>query len=159
LEHKLPLGAYLLKPVQRITKYQLLLKDLLKYSEDLPKILPELQSALDCMLVVVKCINDSMHQVAITGFWVRPSFFEKIFDFNSDFYQGNLMEQGELLMQGQFSVWVENKKDRLRELRLKPMQRQIFLYEKSALFCKRVGRDPETATYQFKMFLQVGFSI
>jgi pleckstrin homology domain-containing family G member 4 len=71
LNHKLPLGAYLLKPVQRITKYQLLLKDLLKYSEDLPKSLPELQSALDCMLVVLKCVNDSMHQVAITGFWVR----------------------------------------------------------------------------------------
>lgn len=30
LGHKLPLAAYLLKPVQRITKYQLLLKDLLK---------------------------------------------------------------------------------------------------------------------------------
>lgn len=26
LHHKLPLGAYLLKPVQRVTKYQLLLK-------------------------------------------------------------------------------------------------------------------------------------
>lgn len=31
LGHKLPLAAYLLKPVQRITKYQLLLKDLLRY--------------------------------------------------------------------------------------------------------------------------------
>lgn len=30
LGHKLPLAAYLLKPVQRITKYQLLLKDLLR---------------------------------------------------------------------------------------------------------------------------------
>jgi hypothetical protein len=35
------------------------------------------------------------------------------------------------------------------------MQRQIFLYEKSVLFCKKVGRDPETATYHFKTFLQV----
>ncbi|XP_065353804.1 guanine nucleotide exchange factor DBS-like isoform X3 [Cloeon dipterum] len=137
LDHKLPLGAYLLKPVQRITKYQLLLKDLLRYSEDLPNCLKELQSALDCMLVVLKCVNDSMHQISITGFW------------------GNLMEQGELLMQGQFNMWVENKKDRLRELRLKPMQRQIFLYEKSILFCKRVGREPDTATYQFKTFLQM----
>lgn len=30
LGHKLPLAAYLLKPVQRITKYQLLLRDLLR---------------------------------------------------------------------------------------------------------------------------------
>ena len=28
----------------------------------------ELQKALDCMLVVLKCVNDSMHQIAITGF-------------------------------------------------------------------------------------------
>lgn len=31
LNHRLPLGAYLLKPVQRVTKYQLLLKVSLKY--------------------------------------------------------------------------------------------------------------------------------
>lgn len=70
LGHKLPLAAYLLKPVQRITKYQLLLKDLLKYSDEAP-CCTELQEALDCMLVVLKCVNDSMHQTAITGFGVR----------------------------------------------------------------------------------------
>lgn len=69
LGHKLPLAAYLLKPVQRITKYQLLLKDLLKYSDE-PSCCNKLQEALDCMLVVLKCVNDSMHQTAITGFGV-----------------------------------------------------------------------------------------
>ncbi|TMS17699.1 Proto-oncogene DBL [Larimichthys crocea] len=34
LEHKLGLDSYLLKPVQRLTKYQLLLKELLKFSTD-----------------------------------------------------------------------------------------------------------------------------
>lgn len=73
LGHKLPLAAYLLKPVQRITKYQLLLKDLLKYSDE-PTCCTELQEALDCMLVVLKCVNDSMHQTAITGFGVSVLF-------------------------------------------------------------------------------------
>ncbi|XP_075216691.1 guanine nucleotide exchange factor DBS-like isoform X2 [Lycorma delicatula] len=134
LGHKLPLAAYLLKPVQRITKYQLLLKDLLHYSEQ-EKWCSELQEALDCMLVVLKCVNDSMHQIAITGFW------------------GDLAEQGELLMQGSFSVWTESKKDLLRELRLKPMQRHIFLYQKAMLFCKK--RASHKATYHFKHYLKM----
>lgn len=28
----------------------------------------ELKEALDCMLIVLKCVNDSMLQIAITGF-------------------------------------------------------------------------------------------
>lgn len=67
LGHKLPLGAYLLKPVQRITKYKLLLENLLS-SSDSGSCTKELQKALDCMLIVLRCVNDSMHQVAITGF-------------------------------------------------------------------------------------------
>lgn len=74
LGHKLPLAAYLLKPVQRITKYQLLLKDLLKYSDE-QSCCTELQEALDCMLIVLKCVNDSMHQTAITGFGVCGILF------------------------------------------------------------------------------------
>lgn len=82
LGHKLPLSAYLLKPVQRITKYQLLLRDLMKYSQspldssdDVQHEDNDLQSALDAMLAVVRCVNDSMHQVAITGYQVKSFYF------------------------------------------------------------------------------------
>ncbi|KAH8234317.1 hypothetical protein KR038_007695, partial [Drosophila bunnanda] len=130
LGHKLPLAAYLLKPVQRITKYQLLLKDLLRYS-DSGNCTKELQRALDCMLIVLKCVNDSMHQVAITGF------------------PGDIAEQGELLMQDSFQVWSESKKD--IRLRIKPQQRHIFLYQKSMLFCKLTSKPGHNkSTYQFK---------
>ncbi|XP_070066492.1 uncharacterized protein [Drosophila virilis] len=130
LGHKLPLAAYLLKPVQRITKYQLLLKDLLRFS-DSGSCTKELQKALDCMLIVLKCVNDSMHQVAITGF---PT---------------DLAQQGELLMQDSFQVWTESKKD--IRLRIKPQQRHIFLYQKSLLFCKQTSKAGHNkSTYQFK---------
>lgn len=134
LGHKLPLAAYLLKPVQRITKYQLLLKDLAGTAPE-GEAAAALQAALDCMLVVLKCVNDSMHQVAITGFW------------------GDLTELGPLLLQGSFSVWSESKKDRLRELRLKPMQRHIFFYQKALLFCKKIVNNK--ATYHFKRYLKM----
>ncbi|XP_044741332.1 guanine nucleotide exchange factor DBS-like isoform X2 [Chrysoperla carnea] len=139
LNHQLPLAAYLLKPVQRITKYQLLLKDLHRYSQDDPHAVcdhQQLQEALNCMLLVLKCVNDSMLHVAITG------------------YPNDLSQQGELLLQGSFSVWTESKKD-LR-LRLKTMQRHIFLYQKVILFCKSIAKSTHTkAMYQFKHSLNM----
>ncbi|XP_029020159.1 proto-oncogene DBL isoform X2 [Betta splendens] len=121
LEHKLGLDSYLLKPVQRLTKYQLLLKELLKYSTD-GEGTSELQGALTAMLDLLKSVNDSMHQIAITG------------------YEGDLCELGRVLMQGSFSVWLSHKRGptRMKELaRFKPMQRHLFLYERALLFCKR----------------------
>lgn len=138
LNHKLPISAYLLKPVQRITKYQLLLKEMLKYSE-CEEGADDLQAATDCMLTVLKYVNDSMHQVAITGF------------------QGNLGEQGKLLMQGSLFMWMEYKKNRhnLKDIRQKKMQRHVFLYEKIILFCKKRRDFKDKTCYAFKHSVKI----
>ncbi|KAH3806394.1 hypothetical protein DPMN_134715, partial [Dreissena polymorpha] len=119
LDHKLPLGAYLLKPVQRITKYQLLLKEMLKYTKDNKTCQDQLEEALNTMLEVVRIVNNSMYHVAIVGF------------------PGNLSDLGKLLMQGSFSVWTEHKHEKIRDIRFKAMQRHVFLYEKAILLCKQ----------------------
>lgn len=105
LEHKLGLDSYLLKPVQRITKYQLLLKvrcppqrdadsvslhsrrsthsllcrvwpqEMLKYSKGCEGA-DDLQEALSSILGILKAVNDSMHLIAITGYEVRSSMSE-----------------------------------------------------------------------------------
>ncbi|XP_053471021.1 guanine nucleotide exchange factor DBS isoform X1 [Ictalurus furcatus] len=143
LEHKLGLDSYLLKPVQRITKYQLLLKELLKYSKSCEGS-EDLQEALSSILGILKAVNDSMHLIAITG------------------YEGNLNELGRLLMQGSFSVWTEHKKGhaKVKDLaRFKPMQRHLFLHEKALLFCKRREENGEgyekAPSYSFKHFLNM----
>ncbi|KTG05713.1 hypothetical protein cypCar_00004804, partial [Cyprinus carpio] len=143
LEHKLALDSYLLKPVQRLTKYQLLLKELLKYSSGCERA-SELQGALEAMLDLLKSVNDSMHQIAITG------------------YEGDLSNLGRVLMQGSFSVWISHKKGptRVKELaRFKPMQRHLFLHEHALLFCKRREEHGENAdktpSYSFKHCLKV----
>ncbi|XP_035291071.1 guanine nucleotide exchange factor DBS-like isoform X3 [Anguilla anguilla] len=143
LDHKLGLDSYLLKPIQRLTKYQLLLKELLKYSVGCERF-SELQGALTAMLNLLKSVNDSMHQIAITG------------------YEGDLSDLGRVLMQGSFSVWISHKKGptRMKELaRFKPMQRHLFLHERALLFCKRREEHGEgyekTASYSFKHCLRM----
>uniref|UniRef100_H2S998 Guanine nucleotide exchange factor DBS-like n=1 Tax=Takifugu rubripes TaxID=31033 RepID=H2S998_TAKRU len=142
LDHKLSLDAYLLKPVQRITKYQLMLKEMLKCNKG--ERTAELEEALATVLDIIKSVNDSMHQIAITGF------------------EGNLSDLGKLLMQGSFNVWTDHKKghNKVKDLaRFKPMQRHLFLYDKMLLFCKK--RDETTdgheknPSYSFKHSLKM----
>ncbi|KAM9740392.1 proto-oncogene DBL isoform 3-T3 [Menidia menidia] len=176
LEHKLGLDSYLLKPVQRLTKYQLLLKELLKYSTD-GEGTSELQGALTAMLDLLKSVNDSMHQISITGYEVRKPvpvliqvftffFIHQRFLNCSEFLlwdlQGDICELGRVLMQGSFSVWMSHKRGptRMKELaRFKPMQRHLFLYERALLLCKRREEHGEgsdkTPSYSFKHCLKM----
>lgn len=61
-----------------------------------------------------------------------------------------------MLLQSSFNVWVENKKDRIKDLRFKAHQRYIFLYEGLVLFTKKYGRE-ESPSYAFKNALKVSF--
>nr|CAB3263683.1 guanine nucleotide exchange factor DBS-like [Phallusia mammillata] len=121
LGHRLSLGAYLLKPIQRLTKYQLLLQQMLKHTTS--KDSDELKQAIQSMLEILKSVNDSMHQIAIVGF---PREVDNL---------------GKLLMQGSFSVQVDHKKAGVKSLTRprfsKAMHRHLFLYEKEFLFCKQ----------------------
>lgn len=44
-------------------------QDLINSIED-EKHMDQLKKALDCMLLILKCVNDRMHSISITGFKV-----------------------------------------------------------------------------------------
>ncbi|EMP35361.1 Proto-oncogene DBL [Chelonia mydas] len=118
-------------------------QELLKYSTSCDGV-KELQEALVAMLDLLKSVNDSMHQISITG------------------YDGDLSELGKVLMQGSFSVWTGHRKGptKMKELaRFKPMQRHLFLYEKALVFCKKREEHGDaydkTSSYSFKHFLKM----
>lgn len=69
--HLLPLSAYLLKPIQRITKYQLLLRELLRSCSNQDNDRAIAQAALASMLDLLAQINADMQQLHILGYSVR----------------------------------------------------------------------------------------
>uniref|UniRef100_A0A671MUQ2 Guanine nucleotide exchange factor DBS-like n=1 Tax=Sinocyclocheilus anshuiensis TaxID=1608454 RepID=A0A671MUQ2_9TELE len=134
LDHKLSLDAYLLKPVQRITKYQLMLK---------VSLFPSFSVCCIC-LFVYQGGDLSVDFLLILNY-------------------GNLNDLGKLLMQGSFNVWTDHKKghSKVKDLaRFKPMQRHLFLYHKMLLFCKKREETSDghekSPSYSFKHSLKVG---
>jgi len=142
LGHQLPLSSYLLKPVQRLTKYQLLLKELMESSANATPGRFELEESLDSILGVIREVNDSLHQVNIKGL---PEILHPL---------------GSLVCQETFSVLTENKSQSQILFRNKQQRRHILLYENHLIFCKQMT-DKSGACYQFKFSLPIsnmGFS-
>ncbi|XP_049818825.1 kalirin isoform X2 [Aethina tumida] len=121
VEH--PIAAYLIKPVQRITKYQLLLKDLQSCCEEGQG---EIKDGLEVMLNVPKKANDAMHLSLLEGC-----------DVSSD-------KLGEVVLQDAFSVWDP------KQLIRKGRERHIFLFELYLLFTKEVKDSTGKVKYIYK---------
>ncbi|KAF8773667.1 Triple functional domain protein like [Argiope bruennichi] len=118
-----PIAAYLIKPVQRITKYQLLLKDLLSCCEEDQG---EIKDGLDVMLNVPKKANDAMHLSMLEGCDV------------------SLDQLGEVILQDSFHVFEP------KSLIRKGRERHIFLFELYLLFSKEVKDSNGKAKYIYK---------
>ncbi|XP_037549683.1 triple functional domain protein [Nematolebias whitei] len=117
------ISSYLIKPVQRITKYQLLLKELLTCCEEGKG---EIKDGLEVMLSVPKRANDAMHLSMLDGF------------------DENIESQGELILQDSFQVW--DPKTLIRKGR----ERHLFLFEMSLVFSKEVKDSNGRSKYIYK---------
>ncbi|KAM9851529.1 pleckstrin homology domain-containing family G member 4B [Aulostomus maculatus] len=109
LGDKMDLASYLLKPIQRMSKYALLLKDLIKEcSQSQAQELRDLRTAEEMVKFQLRHGNDLLAMDAIRGCDV------------------NLKEQGQLRCQDEFIVWCGRRK----------YLRHIFLFEDLILFSK-----------------------
>ncbi|XP_068180322.1 pleckstrin homology domain-containing family G member 4B isoform X2 [Antennarius striatus] len=109
LGDKMDLASYLLKPIQRMSKYALLLKDLIKEcSQSQEQELSDLRTAEEMVKFQLRHGNDLLAMDAIRSCDV------------------NLKEQGQLRCQDEFIVWCGRRK----------YLRHVFLFEDLILFSK-----------------------
>ncbi|XP_068591825.1 pleckstrin homology domain-containing family G member 4B isoform X2 [Cebidichthys violaceus] len=109
LGDKMDLASYLLKPIQRMSKYALLLKDLIKEcSQSQEQELSDLRTAEEMVKFQLRHGNDLLAMDAIRACDV------------------NLKEQGQLRCQDEFIVWCGRRK----------YLRHVFLFEDLILFSK-----------------------
>ncbi|XP_034394263.1 rho guanine nucleotide exchange factor 25 isoform X1 [Cyclopterus lumpus] len=117
LGHRLQLNDLLIKPVQRIMKYQLLLKDFLKYYTKAGMDTEELEKAVEVMCFVPKRCNDMMNVGRLQDF------------------EGKITAQGKLLQQDTFTVTEQDSGFLSRA-----KERRIFLFEQLVIFSEPIDR-------------------
>ncbi|XP_056611720.1 kalirin isoform X2 [Triplophysa dalaica] len=129
---RLTISDYLIKPIQRITKYQLLMKDFLKYSVKAGLDCQDIEKAVDLMSQVPKLCNDMMNLGRLQGF------------------EGNLIYQGKLLQQETFFVTEQNSGVLSRS-----KERRVFFFEQIVIFSELLRKGSSIPGYQFKKSIKV----
>uniref|UniRef100_A0A8C5RVM2 Pleckstrin homology domain-containing family G member 2 n=1 Tax=Laticauda laticaudata TaxID=8630 RepID=A0A8C5RVM2_LATLA len=131
LSHSLPLETYLLKPVQRILKYHLLLQELAKHYDKSSPGYDSVEEASITMTAVAWYINDMKRKQE------HASRLQEIQGLLAGWTGPELGAFGELILEGQFRV------PRARK------ERVFFLLSKVLLIAKRRG---ETLVYKSHIF-------
>ncbi|XP_066542193.1 kalirin isoform X4 [Hoplias malabaricus] len=134
INSRLSISDFLIKPIQRITKYQLLLKDFLKYSIKAGLDCQDIERAVDLMSQVPKLCNDMMNLGRLQG------------------YEGKLTSQGKLLQQETFFVTEQDSGVLSRS-----KERRVFLFEQIVIFSELLRKGSSTPGYQFKKSIKVSY--
>ncbi|MCJ8737034.1 hypothetical protein PDJAM_G00019240 [Pangasius djambal] len=121
LQHSLPLGAYLLKPVQRILKYHLLLQEIAKHFDPEEEGYDVVEEAIVTMTGVAWYINDMKrkHEHAVR--------LQEIQSLLINWKGPDLTTYGELVLEGTFHVHRAKN------------ERTLFLFDKMLLITKKRG--------------------
>lgn len=133
LGHQLPLSSYLIKPVQRLTKYQLILKQLSESAATLQGKC-ELEESVEVIVNVIKTVDDSLHQPNIKSL------------------PDELFPLGPLVYEETFLVLTENKSGSQILFRNSKQRRQVLLFEDYLVFCKTMTQKTRIS-YHFKFCL------
>uniref|UniRef100_A0A1I7TCU1 DH domain-containing protein n=1 Tax=Caenorhabditis tropicalis TaxID=1561998 RepID=A0A1I7TCU1_9PELO len=121
--HNMDMSSYLLKPVQRIMKYQLLLGNIM---DDSPaEVRDEVAMTRDSMVELLSQIDASMQQLHISG------------------YNGDLKSLGLLRLQTECDVYTYNRKKKAKLSRAQ--KRFLFFFDGAVMFCKKRVSSPGAA--------------
>ncbi|KAG9336544.1 hypothetical protein JZ751_002891 [Albula glossodonta] len=130
LKRSLPLGSYLLKPVQRILKYHLLLQEIAKHFDPQEEGYEVVEEAIDTMTGVAWYINDMKrkHEHAVR--------LQEVQSLLINWKGPDLTTYGELVLEGTFRVHRAKN------------ERTLFLFDKMLLITKKRGEH-----YVYKSYI------
>jgi len=141
LGQKLLVSDLLIKPVQRIMRYQLLLREILRSTERMGDESRAIRSALQVMIDVPQQANDMMNVGRIKDL---PS---------------NVHQLGELKLQDMLAVSepiTKETKD-VKEMEKKLKERRVFLFQQAMIFCEEIPAKDKYSSpnYNYKYELKI----
>ncbi|CAF4081255.1 unnamed protein product, partial [Rotaria magnacalcarata] len=139
LGQKLLVSDLLIKPVQRIMRYQLLLREILKSTERMGDEPRAIRSALQVMIEVPQQANDMMNVGRIKDL---PT---------------NVHQLGELKLQDMLSVSEPLTSKDTKDIEKKFKERRVFLFQQSMIFCDEIPAKDKYSSpnYIYKYELKI----
>lgn len=140
LNQKLNIQDLLIKPVQRIMKYQLMLKEIKKFMEKEGLDCKSIDRAIEIMVTVPKNADDMMNVGRLQGF------------------EGRITAQGRLLLQDTLLVQEpEEQLKKKKDQQVKYKERRVFLFQQIIIFSEMQGSNKKFTSpkYIFKSDMKV----